>query len=119
VRMLDVPEAVGQSFNLVGDPLLSARDYFDAIAERAGTRIRLASGSLTGFYLVDMAKYLLKRHALGQRDLAAPSLVDWRSRAHLSPFDNRRAKTVLGWRPAATRQEFIERAIDGRGLFGF
>lgn len=119
VRILDVEAAVGRSFNLVGDPLLSARDWFDAIAERTGTRIRLANGALAGFWLADTGKYLLKRHVLGQRELAAPSLVDWRSRAHLSRFDNARAKAVLGWRPAATRADFVARAIDGGALFGF
>ncbi|EPX82309.1 hypothetical protein Salmuc_04034 [Salipiger mucosus DSM 16094] len=36
VRMAARPGAVGESFNLVGPPMMSARDYFDAIHETRG-----------------------------------------------------------------------------------
>jgi predicted dehydrogenase/nucleoside-diphosphate-sugar epimerase len=119
IRILEAADVTGQSFNLVGEPLMSAQDYFAAIEERTNTRIRVVNGSLTAFYLADLAKYLLKRHVLGRTDLVAPSLVDWKSRAHLSPFRNDHAKRVLGWRPASSRQDFVDRAIDGKLLFGF
>lgn len=119
VRILDAPDVVGRSFNLVGEPLMSARDYFEALREKTGTRIEVAEGSLTAFFLADLAKHLLKRHVLRKRGLTAPSLVDWRSRAHLSPFRNDRAKEALGWRPEADRARFCERAFGGASLFGF
>jgi predicted dehydrogenase/nucleoside-diphosphate-sugar epimerase len=119
IRILEAADLTGQSFNLVGEPLMSARDYFAAIQEQTNTRIRVVKGSLTASYLAGLAKYLLKRHALGRSDLVAPSLVDWKSRAHLSPFRNDRAKRILGWRPVSSRQDFVDRAIDGKSLFGF
>ncbi len=109
----------GQSFNLVGDPLLSARDYFGAIARLTGTRIRVRSGNLVGLWLADGAKTLLKRRLMGRGDAVWASRADWRSRGHLARFGNARAKAVLGWRPEADRAALAARAIDHPGLFGF
>ncbi|MEO0793123.1 MAG: NAD-dependent epimerase/dehydratase family protein, partial [Pseudomonadota bacterium] len=45
------PESVGQSFNLVGDVRLTAREYFDEIHRRTGVRIDVRPSSLSGMYL--------------------------------------------------------------------
>ncbi|SHJ03019.1 NAD-dependent epimerase/dehydratase family protein [Wenxinia saemankumensis] len=108
----------GESFNLVGGPILSARDYFQAIHDRLHARIRVRSGYLHGLWATDAVKWALKRHALGRRDAVLPSLADWKSRAHLARFDNALPKRRLGWSPEETRARFLDRAIDGRALFG-
>ena len=118
IRMMDAPDIHGQSFNLTGDPMLTGRDYFDAIHTRLGARTRVSSGSLQGMWLADAVKYRLKRHVLHRADAAHPSLADWKSRGHLAQFDNSGAKTVLGWTPEADRIAFLDRAITA-GLFGF
>ncbi|WP_425071654.1 NAD-dependent epimerase/dehydratase family protein [Sagittula sp. S175] len=109
----------GQSFNLIGDPMMSARDYFDAIHAELGARIRVSTGNLNAFYASDAVKYLLKKHALRRKGVVRPSLADWKSRAHFSPFDNARPKSVLGWQPEPDRARFIDRAITQANLFGF
>jgi predicted dehydrogenase/nucleoside-diphosphate-sugar epimerase len=119
IRMIEVDAAVGQSFNLVGEPMMSARDYFDAIHEALGARIQVSPGSLYGFYLSDTVKYILKRHVLGKKGAIRASLRDWKSRAHFSPFQNNHPKSVLGWKPESDRDVFIEKAISGANLFGF
>ncbi|GGX48591.1 hypothetical protein GCM10007385_15740 [Tateyamaria omphalii] len=119
VRMIDTDAAVGQSFNLIGEPMLSARGYFDAIHDALGARIRVSSGNLLAFYASDAFKHLLKKYALRKSGLIRPSLADWKSRAHLSPFVNAKAKDVLGWRPESDKQTFIERSISQANLFGF
>jgi nucleoside-diphosphate-sugar epimerase len=119
VRMADMPEIEGQSFNLVGEPLLSAQGYFAAIRRLTGVQIRVASGNLRLFHVADTVKYLLKRFALRKKGLPKPLLVDWKSRAHLSPFQNDKAKAVLGWQPEADRATFETRAISYLGFFGF
>ena len=119
IRMIEVDEAVGQSFNLIGEPMMSARDYFDAIHDRLGARIKVQPGPLMGFYLADGVKYVLKRHVLGKQGAIRASLCDWKSRAHFSPFRNDHPKTVLGWSPEKDREIFIEKAIAGANLFGF
>lgn len=118
VRMIDAP-VEGQSFNLVGEPMLSARGYFDAIHRELGAKIRVVPGNLHAFYAADTVKFLLKKHALRRPGVIRPSLADWKSRAHFSPFDNARPRAVLGWTPEADRAAFVERAITKAGLFGF
>jgi len=119
VHMAGTPGIEGQSFNLIGDTMLSARDYFSAIHRLTNTRIRVTAGNLTVFYLGDMVKYLLKRHVLRRKGLRAPLLLDWKSRACRSPFRNDRAKEVLGWAPEQDAAAFARRAIIHPGFFGF
>ncbi|WP_136442055.1 NAD-dependent epimerase/dehydratase family protein [Pacificoceanicola onchidii] len=118
VRMIDEP-VEGQSFNLIGEPMLSGRDYFDAIHEALGARIRVSSGNLYAFYASDALKYGLKKYALRRPGVIRPSLADWKSRAHFSPFVNEKPKRLLGWKPEADRTTFIEKAITQANLFGF
>ncbi|WP_226624020.1 NAD-dependent epimerase/dehydratase family protein [Alloyangia pacifica] len=119
LRMGTDPAAIGQSFNLVGEPMLTARGYFDAIEKTLGARIRVNSGNLTVFYASDAVKYGLKKYALRKKGLVRPSLADWKSRAHFSPFVNEKPKTVLGWQPEADRARFLQKAIGEANLFGF
>ncbi len=109
----------GQSFNLVGEPMLTGRDYFDAIHHRLGARLRVSGGNLTAMWLADGVKWGLKRTALRRRDALRPSRADWLSRGHLARFVNDRPKAVLGWTPEADREAFLRRAIEEAGLFGF
>ena len=116
--MIDADAAVGQSFNLVGDRMLSGRGYFDAIHRSLGARIRVSSGNLYAFYASDAVKYALKKYALRRPGVIRPSLADWKSRAHFSPFANDKPKEMLGWTPEPERDRFIEKAITDANLFG-
>lgn len=118
IAMTHVPGIEGQSFNLTGDPMFTARDWFDAIHTRLGARIRVSGGNLTTLWATDQAKAFLKRHALRRKDAQAASLADWKSRAHLSRFDNTRAKQALGWQPEPSPDRFLSRALDAQALFG-
>ncbi|MFT3801890.1 MAG: NAD-dependent epimerase/dehydratase family protein [Burkholderiaceae bacterium] len=118
IRMMDSPDALGRSFNLVGDPMMSARDYFDAIRAALGARITVTPGSLHAMWMADGVKYTLKRYVLGRKGLGRPSLADWKSRAHLSRFDNRLSKSLLGWAPESNHKAFVERGITQANLFG-
>lgn len=109
----------GQSFNLVGGAIFSAREYFAAIRQITGTSIRVVPGRLAVFYAADLVKYALKRFALRKKGLSRPLLLDWKSRAHLSPFSNEKARRVLGWLPEDDPQKLAKRAIDHPDLFGF
>ncbi|WP_417524642.1 NAD-dependent epimerase/dehydratase family protein [Marinovum sp.] len=119
IAMGDHPDAVGESFTLVGEPMMSARDYFDAIHQATGARIAVKPGNLHLFWAADAVKYRLKRHVLGRKGALRASLRDWKSRAHLSPFDNSKPKRVLGWQPETDRAAFIDKAITRANLFGF
>jgi predicted dehydrogenase/nucleoside-diphosphate-sugar epimerase len=119
VRMIETPEAVGESFNLSGEPMLSARDYFDAIHCELGARIKVSSGPLWIFYAADALKFTLKTRLLRRKGLSRPSFTDWKSRAHFSPFDNTKAKRLLGWQPERDRAAFVDKAITRANLLGF
>ena len=119
IRMAEEDGAVGQSYNLVGPPMLTGRDYFQAIHDRLGARLNVTTGNLTAMWLADGVKWGLKRYALGRRDALRPSLADWRSRGHLARFVNDKPRRDLGWAPVEDREAFLSRAIDEAGLFGF
>lgn len=119
VRIIEVEEAIGTSLNLIGEPMLSARGYFDAIHEELGARITVKPGFLPMFFATDAMKYMLKKYGLRRKGVIRASLSDWKSRAHYSPFDNSHAKAVLDWSPEPDRRNFIQRAIVQANLFGF
>ncbi|MCP5074188.1 MAG: NAD-dependent epimerase/dehydratase family protein, partial [Rhodobacteraceae bacterium] len=119
IRMGHDKAAIGESFNLVGARMWSARDYFDAIHKAYNARVRVSSGYMLPFYLADAVKYGLKRHVLRKLDATRPSLADWKSRAHLTPFDNSHPKEVLNWQPEPDEQAFARKAVTNVDLFGF
>ncbi|CUH64771.1 1,5-anhydro-D-fructose reductase [Thalassovita gelatinovora] len=118
IRMMEKDEAIGKSFNLIGDPIYSARGYFNAIQATLGARIKVRSGNLAVFWMADAVKYVLKTKVLRRKDVVRPSLNDWKSRAHFSPFDNRYPKDLLGWQPETNPDRFAERGIVQANLFG-
>lgn len=119
ILMAEHDAALGESFNLIGEPMLSARGYFDAIHQKLGARIKVSSGPLGLLYGADAVKFFLKTKMLRRGGLSKPSLRDWKSRAHYSPFDNSKPKEILGWAPEAQRESFIKAAISDAGLLGF
>ncbi|MGX9355704.1 NAD-dependent epimerase/dehydratase family protein [Roseobacteraceae bacterium S113] len=119
IRMGEHDAALGESFNLVGDRMLSGRAYFDAVHQTLGAKLTVTSGNLRMMWVMDAVKYVLKRYALGRRGAVRASYRDWASRAHLTPFDNAKPKEMLGWTPETDRAEVIRRGITQAGLFGF
>jgi len=119
IRMGSDPAAIGQSYNITGARMLSARGYFDAIYSALGARIRVSSGNIHAFHASDAVKHVLKKHALRRTGLSRASLADWKSRAHLTPFDNSKLIRDLDWQPETDISTFIERGITRAGLFGF
>lgn len=119
IRMRTADTAIGQDYNLIGEPMMTGRDYFDAIAETLDARIRVSGSSLNMLHVLDRVKYGLKKYALRKGGLTKTPLSDWKSRAHLSPFDNAKAKRDLDWAPVQNKDEFVRRAIVDANLFGF
>lgn len=119
VAMAEVEGIEGESFNLIGEPMLSARGYFEAIREATGSRIEVAPGAIWAFFAASWAKYALKRFVLRRGGLARPTWRDWKSRTQASPFRNEKAKRVLGWRPETDRAAFVRRAVTDADLLGF
>jgi nucleoside-diphosphate-sugar epimerase len=101
----------GESFNLVGDPMLTAHDYLDELDRSGGIRIQRHATSIINFYVSDLLKWCVKtlvRHP----DRRFPSYRDWESRRQYATFDCSRAKDRLGWEPTSDRADLIRRGIE-------
>lgn len=119
LKAMTTPNIEGASFNLIGDPILSARGYFDVIHKNMGVRLNIRKGTPLMFFLSGAMKYFLKKHVLRKKGLFLSSYKDWKSRAHYSIFANEKSKEILGWEPENNREKFIEKAVIGANLFGY
>ena len=108
---LDVPGIEGESFNLVAESDLTARDYLDALERSVGVEFQKIPTPLWKFYLTDAAKWLVKR-AIRHPDRRRPSYRDWESRTQRAHYDCSKARRVLNWAPADARAEIIRHGID-------
>ena len=111
IAAMKTPGIEGQSFNLVGDPLLTAQEYLDAVDQSAGIKIQRHAKSIARFYLIDMMKWVVKV-AVRHPERRIPSYRDWESRTGRAFFDCSATKTALGWKPVADRDELIRKGIE-------
>lgn len=110
VAAAEHPHSVaGRSYNLAGDVRLSASEFIRQLAERTGRPIRFIPQSPARQYLVELAKYTVKR--IGGRRMPPPSLRDIRSRGLVSRLDCSDAKRDLDWTPEADIERFLSRAL--------
>ena len=110
IAAMETPGIEGRSFNLVGDPMLTAEEYLDALDAAGGIRIRRHATPIARFYLTDMMKWVVKV-AVRHPERRMPSYRDWETRTGRAVFDCSAAKTVLGWKPVADRDELVRRGI--------
>lgn len=106
----DKPEAVGKTFNLVDDPMLSARDYLAEFERAAKVEIDKRFVPPWRFYAGEWAKYVVKV-AVRHPGRTLPSYRDWNARRELSTYDTTLTRQVLGWQPTANREVLVERGI--------
>jgi nucleoside-diphosphate-sugar epimerase len=110
VRALGREGLEGKSFNLVGDVRLSAAEYVALLRAEARRDFRLDRQALLRWQIIELIKWLVKVMARKPEN-RFPRWRDLASRSLAAPFDCRLAKELLGWRPVADREEFIERGI--------
>jgi predicted dehydrogenase/nucleoside-diphosphate-sugar epimerase len=119
VRALGRDDTHGLSFNLVGEPCLTARDYLDELERSTGLKVRRVPTSSMRYFAEEVAKYAIK--TLGRDpNCRRPSYAEWAGRTCRAPFDASRAKQVLGWQPASRREVIVHEGIDipARDYFG-
>jgi len=107
---LDAKDIEGQVFLLTGEPLLSAKDYVDVVSRVCGTRLRAKATPIWQFFLSDLVKEVVK-HLIKHPNRRMPSYRDLQARSNRARFDNTKAKLLLNWLPAATREELVEHGI--------
>lgn len=98
VRMLDSPNIEGEDYNLVGDPLLNARQYLAAYEAVLNCQVQVFPHEIWRYFFWDCVKNITK--AIVRRgDARMPSYADWKSRSYAARYDNTKAKEHLNWRP--------------------
>lgn len=107
----DAPGVDGKTFNLAGDVRPSAAEYCEIAAERSKRNFRLAPQSMYSIQAFRTAVWLGKK-ALGRKDNVWQSWHELKNAPQQTWLDCAAAKSLLGWRPVADRDEFIRRAID-------
>lgn len=110
IAAMDTPEIEGRSFNLVGEPCLSAQEYLDELDRCGGFRVQRHATPIYKFYLIELKKWAAKV-VLRFPERQFPHYRDWKTRTLVSRYDCAAAKTVLGWKPVADRDEFIRKGI--------
>jgi nucleoside-diphosphate-sugar epimerase len=110
VRALDAEGIEGQTFLISSPPLMSARNYVEAVAAHMGTQIDARSRSAWRNWAADMVKELAK-NAVRHPNRRWPSLHDWRCQSHSARYDSRATEQALGWQPVADAETMVARGI--------
>jgi hypothetical protein len=98
--MLDSPSIEGEDYNLIGDPLLDARQYLSAYEAALNCQVQVYPRGIWRYFLWDCLKNFTK--AIVRRgDARMPSYADWKSRTYAARYDNTKAKEHLNWRPTS------------------
>lgn len=109
--MLETPNIEGESFNLVADGDVTARDYVAALDAVLGGGIDAKPKRVANYVAVDWLKYAVKvlvRHPKRSR----PRWRDWATRGERSRFDCAKAKRVLGWQPVSDRATLLREGVE-------
>ena len=106
---MDAPGIEGQAFTLAGDVFLSTREYSEMPARETRRDFRFRPQNLELRYAYSALKSVLLRLAAG-RELE-DTFRDMKSSGLFRRIDNSRSKPLLGWKPNASREVFIEQAI--------
>jgi len=110
VAALDAEGVEGRAFNIVGPPLLSARDYLREMERHGKTKLTIHETPIWRFFAADCCKWLVKM-AVRHPDRKPPSYRDWESRTNRAVFDCSSAEQALHWKPESRREEVIRRGI--------
>ncbi|HTV52117.1 MAG TPA: NAD-dependent epimerase/dehydratase family protein [Steroidobacteraceae bacterium] len=110
VRALQTPGIDGETLLLTSPPLLTAREYLQALSQCMGTKIEVATRSAWRSWAADMLKELAK-NAVRHPNRRWPSVHDWACHSHRSRYDSAMTQQMLGWQPVADRDTMIRRGI--------
>lgn len=111
VNAMEAPGIEGRSFNLIDEPLLSAKEYLEELQKLTGYPLRVIPTSIAKFYASDLTKWTVKM-ATGHPDRSrVPSYADWESRTQKADFYCAQARSVLKWKPASDKKRMIDEGI--------
>jgi nucleoside-diphosphate-sugar epimerase/predicted dehydrogenase len=109
-RALAAPGIEGQTLLVTSPPLMTAREYVEALSAHMGLHIDARSRSAWSYWAGEMRKELAKQ-AVRHPNRRWPSLHDCRCRSNASRFDSRLTQQALGWQPVTDRDTLVARGI--------
>jgi nucleoside-diphosphate-sugar epimerase/predicted dehydrogenase len=109
-RALAAPGIEGQTLLLTSPPLMSAREYVEALSRYMRLHIDARSRSSWSYWAAEMRKELAKQ-AVRHPNRRWPSLHDCRCRSHAARYDSRLTQQALAWQPVADRDTMVARGI--------
>jgi predicted dehydrogenase/nucleoside-diphosphate-sugar epimerase len=110
-RAAEVDGIDGETFNLVAETDITARDYIETLNRATGTWIDVRPRAAMRYYGSDLLKYVVKvlvRHPGRRR----PSYRDWAARGQFARFDCTKAKRLLGWQPVTDRATLLREGVE-------
>jgi nucleoside-diphosphate-sugar epimerase/predicted dehydrogenase len=109
-RAASVPGIDGQTLLLTSPPLMTARDYVEAVSAHLRAHIEARPRSMWRYWAADMIKETVK-NLIRHPNRRWPSLHDWRCSSHCARYDSHQTEQVLGWRPVSDRDTMVARGI--------
>ena len=105
-----VPEAAGETFNVVDEPMLTQREYLTLYQQAAGTRLRVLKLPRLAYYALGAAVQLAAR-ARGKE----PETTVYRVRARLRHvrWNCAKAQRILNWRTRVPLAEGLGESFRG------
>lgn len=110
VRANEVPAIEGDSFNLVGEPCLTAQEYLDELERASGLRLLRVPTSSLRYFVEDVGKYVIKT-AGRDPGRKLPSFANWDGRTCAARFDSAHARERLAWQPTRDRARIVREGI--------
>jgi nucleoside-diphosphate-sugar epimerase len=110
VRASQIDGLAGESFNLVGDALLTGNEYLDALEHAAGVTIRRAPLPAWWLYVRSMAKWSVLT-LLGKASRESPTYRYFQGLVRRGTFSAAHARQRLGWAPAADASVLVDQGI--------
>ncbi len=110
VKALGRDDLVGESFNLIGEPHVTANEYLDELERHSGLRFRRIPTSSKRYFVEEIGKFAIKSIGRDPNRLV-PAFSDWEGRTFGARFDASHARKLLNWQPTESRDEFIAKAI--------
>jgi nucleoside-diphosphate-sugar epimerase len=110
ILALDKEGTEGKAYNVVGDVLLTGKEYIEALASALGRDLHYLPQSPIKTQLIEVGKWAIKI-GLQKRKAPFPSYRDLLSRGMVASFDSTDIKHDLGWQPENNYDAFVERGI--------
>lgn len=110
IKGMNHPGIDGESFNLIGPPLISAREYTNELSRVLQMHIQEFGTPIWRYYATDIGKWVLKT-LIRSPQRKFPSYRDWKTRTQQAFYDCSKARSVLQWQPEEDFCLLVEKGI--------